>query len=55
LVARIRFKEPAQSINNPYEVIRRDSSVRLVTGYEAGRLGFSSRQDSRFSLRYDTQ
>lgn len=55
LVARIRFKEPAQCINIPYEVITRDSLASLVTGYGAGRPGFSSRQESRFYLRHDTQ
>jgi hypothetical protein len=55
LVARISFKEPAQCINIPYEVIRRDSSVSLVAGYGAGRPGFNSRQESRFSLCHGTQ
>ena len=55
LVARISFKEPAQCINIPYEFIRRDGSGSLVTRYGAGRLGFSSRQESRFSLRDSTQ
>jgi hypothetical protein len=55
LVARIRFKEPAQCTNIPSEVIRRDSSVNSVTGYWVGRPGFSTRQDSRFSLRHSTQ
>jgi len=55
LVARIRFKEPAQCINIPYEVIIQDSSVNLVTRYGAGRPGFSSQQDSRFSLCHGTQ
>lgn len=55
LVARIRFKKPAQCINIPYEVITRDSSVSLVIGYGVGRPGFSSRQESIFSLSHGTK